>query len=458
MTFLPEAESSARRAPAARGRAAVVIVGGGWAGLTAAAELARHGLEPTVLEAARQPGGRARMTPFDGLRLDNGQHILLGAYHDVLHILQTLGVAESSVFRRLPLELVLRDAAGTDVRLTAPSLPAPLNLLSGLLTATGLTFFERVSALRFVARARRDRFECAPDAPLADYLHACGQPPALTRALWQPLCLAALNVPVAQASTSIFLRVIRDAFFGARRDSDFLIPCADLGACLPRPAMDYIERRGGAVRLGARAQTLLIRGGAVAGVRLRNETLAATHVILAAAPQAAAQLLRDHAALAPVAAGLDGLGAQPICTAYLRYPEPVTLGREFVGVLDATVQWLFDHGKLSGRAGLIAAVVSGPGPHMRLATEALTDLIVAEVARLYPSWPGPLATKLIREKRATFSAAPGVDAHRPGPATPVKGLWLAGDYTATGYPSTLEGAVRSGLACARHILAQERKP
>ena len=452
MTFLPEAESSARRAPAAGGRAAVVIVGGGWAGLTAAVELARHGLKPTVLEAARQPGGRARMTPFDDLHLDNGQHILLGAYRSVLHILQTLGVAESSVFRRLPLELVLRDAAGADVRLTAPSLPAPLNLLSGLLTATGLTLFERLAALRFVARARRDRFECAPDVPLADYLHACGQPPALTRALWQPLCLAALNVPVAQASTRIFLRVIRDAFFGARRDSDFLIPCADLGACLPRPAMDYIEQRGGAVRLGARALALHVRGGAVAGVGLRNATLAATHVVLAVAPQAAAQLLHGHAELAPIAAGLDGLGAQPICTAYLRYPEHVTLGREFVGALDATVQWLFDHGRLSGRAGLIAAVISGPGPHMRLAREALTERIVAEIARLYPAWPRPLTIKLIREKHATFAATPGVDACRPGPVTPVKGLWLAGDYTATGYPSTLEGAVRSGLVCARHVL------
>jgi squalene-associated FAD-dependent desaturase len=435
----------------------IVIVGGGWAGLSAAVELARHGLRPVLLEAARQLGGRARAVRFDALHVDNGQHLLFGAYHSLLAMLRVLDVPESRAFRRLPLNLLLRSATGADIRFAARSLPAPWHLGLALLATRGLELSARLSALRFLRRVRRAGFHVTPDRALADFLRQQNQGGEETRALWQPLCQAALNTPLAEASTQLFLRVLRDAFFGNRRDSDFLLPVSDLTACLPQPAMDFVESRGGSVRLAARVQAIRVDAGAVSGVLVHDAWLDANQVVVATPPEACAELLREHAPLADTVASLERLSAQPICTLYLQYPGAVTLGRDFIGVLDATVHWLFDHGRLTGRPGLIAAVINGPGPHMDLAGEALTDRLVGEIARLFPAWPTPRASKLIREKRATLSASAGVDQYRPGHATAVRGLWLAGDYTATGYPSTLEGAVRSGLLCARRILRHTRQ-
>lgn len=433
-----------------------MIVGGGWAGLAAAAELARHGIAVTVLEASRQLGGRARAIRFGTHRLDNGRHILLGGYRAVFAVLQQLGIPLPRVFRRVRFDIVLRGSRPPDIRFAAAALPAPFNLLGGFMTMRGLGVGARLTALRFLLKARRHRFEVLPDVPLAKYLRRAGQDQAVIRGLWQPLCQAALNTPIEQASTRLFLHVLRDTFFGKRHDTDFVLPVTDLTSCLPEPAADFIERHGGSVRLASRVQAIRVHDGQVIGVVIRDELLPARHVIVATPPEACAELLRDHPMLASIVEGLEKLGASPICTAYLRYPPEVGLGRPFIGVLDATVHWLFDHGQLTGQHGLIAAVINGPGAHMRLSSETLTDLIVREIAQLFPSWPRPVATKLIREKRATLAAVARVDLLRPGPLTAVKGLWLAGDYTATGYPSTLEGAVKSGLLCARRIIKQER--
>ena len=153
-------------------------------------------------------------------------------------------------------------------------------------------------------------------------------------------------------------------------------------------------------------------------------------------------------------AQLNTLSSYPIVTLYLQYPDSVSLETDFVGLVDSTTQWLFDHGRLMGEHGIIAAVISGPGPHMQQDIAQLTDMMQREIAHYYPHWPQPLASKLIREKRATFRAVCDVDSRRPNNATAIKGLWLAGDYTDTGYPSTLEGAVRSGIRSAQQVLRE----
>lgn len=430
----------------------VVVVGGGWAGLAAAVELARHGVPATLLEGARQLGGRARAVRFGPYHVDNGQHILLGAFHSVLALLDTVGVSERSVFRRHPLLLTLIGRRHRRLEIKADHLPSPFHLALGLLRMHGLSLHSRLAALRLLRAVRRRGFELGADVSVAQFLETHRQPPEAVWTLWRPLCLAALNAPPAAASTRLFLSVLRDGFFSRRRNSDMLLPILDLSACLPQPATDYIESRGGAVRLAARVQALRLEDGAVTGVVLRNEVVAADHVILALPPDASVSLLRDHEPLTALARSIGQLKTHPICTVYLRYPEPVGLDRDFIALLDTTAHWLFDRGRLTGDHGLIAAVVSGPGPHMRLTNTELIDQVVRELAELFPAWPRPLDAKLIRERQATLAPLPDVDRLRPAHATPVRGLWLAGDYTAAAYPSNLEGAVRSGLVCARWVL------
>lgn len=433
-------------------RPRVVVVGGGWAGLSAAVALAHASVAPTLFESARQLGGRARAVRFGPFHVDNGQHVLLGAFESVLDMLATLGVSEASVFRRQPLGLLMLGEGSRRIEIKTGRLPAPFHLIAGVLRSRGMNLAARLAAIRLLRTMSRARFELAPDRPLTAYLAEQNQPSEAIDALWRPFCYAALNVPPARASARLFLRAAHHTFFSHRRHSDLLLPILDLSACLPRPATDYIESRGGAVRLGTPVQQLEIVDDTVVGVRVNDSVVPAEHVILATPPGVSAELLRPHSALAAKAQRFDQLRAQPICTLYLRYPETTTLERDMIGLLQGLPQWLFDRGRLNGDKGLIAAVISGPGPHLRLSNEALIAQVVADIARHFPAWPLPLETKLIRERRATLAAVPGVDAFRPGHATPVKGLWLAGDYTAAGYPSTLEGAVKSGLLCARWIL------
>jgi squalene-associated FAD-dependent desaturase len=315
-----------------------------------------------------------------------------------------------------------------------------------------LTLLERLLAVRLALSIRHGGFSINPDVRFIEYLQRHKQTPALIRALWRPLCLAALNTPIEQASTALFLNVLRDAFTPARPASDLLLPITDLGNCLPEPARDYIEQHGGSVRLATRALGIRTIDTAVNSVLLERSSLLAEHVIIATAPKACLELVQNQPMFGDIVAKLSRLETMPICTLYLQYPEHITLGRDFIGLLGASAQWLFDRGRLTGERGLIAAVISGPGGHMRLATQSFINHVVAEISGYFPHWPRPVSAKLIREKQATFAAYPGVDQLRPAHTTPVKGLWLAGDYTATGYPGTLESAALSGVECARLLI------
>jgi squalene-associated FAD-dependent desaturase len=436
----------------------IVIIGGGWAGLAAAVELARHGRKPVVLEAARTLGGRARSMRVEARVLNNGQHLLLGAYRSVLAILDTLEIPESRVLKRLALGLILKSTLGGETRLQTRALPAPLHLLWALATTGGLSLGARLSALQLLRRARRDRFDARPDVALTYYLRRCAQPAETIRALWQPLCQAALATPIERASTRLFLRVLRDVFFGRRAHSDLLVPIEPLVDCLPQPAADYVEARGGSVRVATRVQAIRFGDdGAVAGVQIRDQWLPARQIVLATPPETAAALLREHPACAALAQQLEHLELHPVSTLFLEFPETIMLPQALVGVLDGTLQWLVDHGQLGGTRGSIAAVVGGPGAHEQLTDDALSALLVADVARLYPDWPAPTRTHLVREKHAVLAATPENETLRPRNVAPAPGLWLAGDYTVAGYPSSLEAAVRSGIVAARRILREGQR-
>lgn len=427
-----------------------VVVGAGWSGLAAAVELTRAGREVTVLESAPQAGGRARSVSLGDQTLDNGQHILLGAYGHMLELLGTLDIPEAEVLLRLPLDLSMRAPEHRGLSLSTLYLPAPLHLLGGLLSARGVGFFETLGALPGIRRMLG--WDEAEDITVATLLQRCGQPEHLVRGLWAPLCLAALNTPLETASARLFTRVLNLAFTGHRRHCDLLIPRVDLDRVLAEPARRYLEARGSRLLTGHRVTALEALDGGGLRVRMRDLAVEARHVVLATPAGVTAALCTGLPGLKDVVLGLEHLGHEPICTVYLRYPPEVRLPMPMVGVLDLTAQWIFDR-RHTGNPGVMAVVISGPGPHMELDNDALTRQVAAELALLYPDWPAAGETWVVREKRATFQAAAGCHAHRPTMRTALPGLWLAGDHVQNGLPSTLEGAVINGLQCARAILA-----
>lgn len=428
----------------------ILVVGGGWAGLTCAVELVRLGYTVTVLESARQLGGRARRVAFDDHTVDNGQHVFIGAYHHTLALLESLNLPLQQSLHRQALELWLQQPDRHTFQLRLPNLLAPLNLLFGLLRSKGFTFKDRWYALGFGMRLFSNALFSDEAMTVSELLSQQKQTPNTIRALWEPICLASLNTPIEEASAQIFIRVLHDSFCRFYRDADMIIPTIDLGQLLPDPAFDFIEQRGSFVHLNQRVTDLLIEQRHVCGLKTDDKKYQARHVVLAIPPHACQPLLNPHPALHDIAYNMSGFGYYPICTIYLQYPDNVQTDRPLQGLLGTLSQWIIDR-RITGQAGLIAVVISGPGKHMQLDNDQLAAQIQTELKICFPHWPDAKSVMVIREKRATFSSRAGVNALRPANRTPVHGLWLAGDYTNTGYPATIESAVISGQQAARAI-------
>jgi squalene-associated FAD-dependent desaturase len=358
--------------------------------------------------------------------------------------MRLVGADPDRLLVRLPLEL--RDASG--FRFRAPRLPAPLHLLAGLILARGLTIGERLAAARFVAALRRSGFALQADESVDQLLARHRQRGALRDRLWMPLCVSALNTPPDRASARVFANVLRDTLGGGRTASDLLLPRADLGALFPAPAAAFVAARSGEVRLGAAVRSIARDG---TGFRVDADAAGFDRVVLACPPQHAPALLGGLPELASLAAALAAIEHEPIYTCYLQYPARASLPFPMLGLGGGLAQWAFDRGRLSGHRGLIAVVVSASGEHETLTHPEFAAALHRELAAALPGWPEPRWHRVIAERRATFSCRP--DLARPGNATPVPGLVLAGDYTASDYPATLESAIRSGVAAAGLVSA-----
>ena len=423
------------------GLSGVAVVGAGWAGLAAAVTLAEHGVRATVFEASRSLGGRARRVSIDGVDLDNGQHVLIGAYRETLRLMRKVGADPDELLLRLPLEL--RYADGFHLR--APRLPYPLNLFVALLRAKGMPLAQAFSALRFMAALRARRFRVEPDRSVAQLLDEHRQAGALRSHLWEPLCVSALNTPLGSASAQVFLNVLRDGLAGARDASDLLIARSDLGRVFPEPAAQYVRARGGEILLGTPVRRIERTPG---GFRL-NDMQTFSGVVIACGPHQAGPLLVQLPEIGGALAAIDAFAYEPIVTCYLQYPESVLLPSPMLGFNGGMVQWVFDRGRLGGPKGLLAAVISASGAHQQLTKEELTARIEIELKATLGELPSPRWSQVITEKRATFSCTPALA--RPRVATAIPRLLLAGDYLAGEYPGTLEAAVLSGVAAASMV-------
>lgn len=403
----------------------VAVIGGGWAGIAAAVDLTEAGRAVTLFEAGRVLGGRARSVSLDGRTVDNGQHILLGAYRDTLDLMRRVGADPERLFDRRPLQVVDR----TGFRLRLPLLPAPLHVAWGLLSSSTVGWREKLRTAWWMEGIKRRGFRLAEDTSVADWLDAAGQTGVLRRHLWEPLCLAALNTPAAHASAQLFANVLRDSLGSrCRADTDLLLPCVEFGQLLPEPADCWLRAQGADVRLGCRVGEIVASAD---GVRIGDESFAA--VVIATAPQHVASLWP---------AARTNYAFEPIATIYLQFPTGTTLPFPLFHLLGQHGQWVVDRGN-----GLLACVLSGHGAWEALPDEALAAALHGELGLAEPF----LWHKVIREKRATFSAHPGL--HRPDNRTTHPRVFLAGDYTWADYPATLEGAVRSGRRAARDAIA-----
>jgi hydroxysqualene dehydroxylase len=401
------------------------VVGGGWAGLAAAVELTAAGHQTTLFEAGRVAGGRARSVDIDGRRLDNGQHILLGAYRETLALMRRVGADPDRLFDRRPLQII--DRSG--FHLALPRLPAPLHVAWGLFAAKGVSLAEKLRTAWWMEGIKARRFQLDADVTVSQWLDAAGQTGRLRRHLWEPLCLAALNTPAHLASAQRFAYVLRDSLGSSRRaDTDLLIPRVDFGQLLPEPALAWLSAHGAGIRLGRRVEKLQ---PTPSGVDIDDEPFDAA--IIATAPQHATRLWPDMSAR---------YAFEPIATVYLQFDRHTRLDFPLLNLDGPFGQWVVDRGD-----GLLACVLSGHGDWERLDDAGLATALQGEL-----QLDGQAAWyKVIREKRATFSCRPGI--HRPGEITAHPQVVLAGDYTFAEYPATLEGAVRSGLRAARRLIA-----
>ncbi|MEK6750382.1 MAG: hydroxysqualene dehydroxylase HpnE [Pseudomonadota bacterium] len=430
-----------------------LVVGGGWAGLAAAITLTQHHHAVTLIEASRQLGGRARAVNINGRELDNGQHLVIGAYRHFLDYLRILDVGEQDIFERLPMRLVLRELSGTTRTLRAANLPAPWHLLVALMRAEGFTRAEKRAAIGFCIRLVWRKFHCNSALTVAQLLAQSAQPPALIYALWEPLCVATLNTPIAVASAQVFLRVLRDSFMYRASDSDALIPRRTIGDWFANPATRYLNRHHVPLLMNTRVTDLIIDNNVIQGVITNDgKQYSAHNVIVAIPPNASATLMRNHPALQTIAQQLAHIPYEPIVTVYLRYNADISTDFPMLGVLGAATQWVFDR-RYTGDQGIISVVISAASQFRDESNALLGNQVANELAQLFPAWPRPQAINIIREKRATFLCTPQVQTLRSKTNIPINGLFLAGDYVTCDYPATLEGAVISGRAAAQQILA-----
>lgn len=426
----------------------VAIIGAGWAGLSAAVKATEAGHHVTIFEATQTLGGRARALTSsntqvlpDGspVRLDNGQHILIGAYTETLQLMRLVGIKPEEALLNLPMTLQFPDGMG----LKFAPWPTPLDALGGILQARGWSMTDKSSLLRAALGWRLKGFVCAASLSVADLCQHLT--PKIKTELIEPLCVSALNTPPQQASAQVFLRVMRDALFGVQGGSRLLLPRMDLSALFPDAAAQWLQQRGGLLRLGQRLDSLQLQGRRWG---VQGELFDA--VILATSASHAVQVLAPFAQEAPQAIAAkvqhwintsQALHHEAIATVYAWAPQ-ATLPQAMLALRSTAqhpAQFVFDRGQLGGPAGLLAFVVSAAqGERAMLQAQVLMQAQAQLGLVLKP-------VQTVVEKHATFACTPALQ--RP-PPTIAPGLLACGDYVAGPYPATLEGAVRSGCAAA----------
>ncbi|MBN1447170.1 MAG: FAD-dependent oxidoreductase [Bacteroidetes bacterium] len=437
----------------------VVVLGGGLAGLSAAVRFRSSPFALHLLEATPRLGGRtwSFVHPSSTRPLDNGQHVLMGCYRDTLAFLDALGSTQRlSRHRGLALDFVHRD--GRRARLQAGRLPHPFGLAQGFLCYRMLPLSSRLNILRVAWRLRsldESEFASLDTIDAATWLCRLGQSEDAIHCFWQPLVLAMMNTAPERASARLLAAVLREIFLGDAEAADMLLPEYGLSDIFVEGAARLLRESGYDIQLRSRATRLHVQNGRVRSViRQDGSEMLVDAVVSAIPPWSLQRLLRDSGMLELLPGGLTDFEPSTILSIHVWLRRALPVG-PMTGLLGTTLQWLFDKGGEEDGSRRYSCTISAAEEAVAAMDEAALRVLIFDELRLIEPRleAGDILRILpVKEKRATFVPAPGLESVRPGVRTSIPNLYLAGDWTATGYPATIEGAVRSGHAAVAAVL------
>ena len=440
-----------------------MVIGGGLAGIAAACSLADRGVPVTLLEKRPYLGGRAFSFPDaeTGRHIDNGQHIYLGCCTAYTGLLQRLGVFDRTTLQpRMRAVVVNRDGKRGELN-AAPLLPSPLHLLPSFLTYPHLSLREKLraaTAMLSILRTDRTRHRDTLEAEsFRDWLARHRQSERAITALWDLLTLPVFNDTVDAVSAYMGLMFFQDGMLAGRHSADIGVSRVGLTELVGDAARRYIEDRGGQVLTGQNVTGIGMEDGAVTGVTAGGDFMPADAIVTAVPWDALPRLLPpDIASVANVAAA-ETLEWAPIINVHVWYDRPI-IDEPFLAVLDSPLQWVFNRTHIQGSSEPgqhLCISVSGAWQYASMGRDALREVFLNEMARVFPTAAEATVERflVVKQVNATFRCTPGAQSLRPSQGTPIPGLTLAGDWTQTGWPATMESAVRSGLLAAEEAAA-----
>jgi squalene-associated FAD-dependent desaturase len=436
----------------------VIVIGGGLSGLSTAVDLASRGISVLILEQRQHPGGRTYsfVDEKTGSTIDNGQHLMMGCYHETRWLLHTIG-SERLAALQPNLHIDFRSPLSGVATLHCPTLPAPLHLLAGMLKLRSLSLLDRLKLLRVGLEIRKRPEKVEPSIAsltVHQWLDSLGQSEANKKYLWNVIAVGSLNEDPSIASALLFYRVLRAAFFGEEKDSSFLIPQVGLSQLFNEPSLSFIRSRKGDIQYQCTADALVLEGSQVMAIRCSDGVTRSAGAFVSAIPwySISGLLPADE----PAVKLAERMQTSPILSINLWF-DRVVMDEPFLALLDSNVQWVFNKSRTKDSTEFpgqyLSLVISGARGLIEKNAEELVALALNDLKQVLPRVA--LArlnhSVLLKEKRATFSPRPEIESIRPSCNTSLKNMFLAGDWTNTGYPATIEGAVMSGRNAAARV-------
>jgi squalene-associated FAD-dependent desaturase len=435
----------------------VIVIGGGLAGLSAAVDLVSRGASVLLVEQRQHLGGRTYsfVDETTGDVVDNGQHLLMGCYDATRWLLAKIG-SESLASLQPNLHIDFLHPVHGAASLHCPSLPPPFHLLGGLLTLRTLSLADRMRLLRVGLELRKDPAQVEPviaSLTVHEWLDRLGQSEENKKYLWDIIAIGSLNDDPKEVSALLFYRVLRSAFLGRRENSSLLIPRVGLSELFVEPSVRFIRSRKSEILMGCGVDESLLEGQTLKGLRCSDGQIREARAFISAVPWFAAVPLFSYVVGGQRWSPDGHLQSSPIITVNLWFDRTV-MEEDLLALLDSSVHWVFNKTKIYRLQGssrqYLSLVISGAASLVSKSSEQLLEVALEDLRKVLPRAREArvVHSLVLKEKRATFSPRPDVEQHRPSSLTPIENLFLAGDWTNTGYPATIEGAVLSGRKAA----------